>query len=148
MDAAETFGALLAQGPALRAGLQVEEADLDDQGHGGHHGVDGGSLPLWSVIPFVGILLSIAIAPLVAEHFWHHHYGKVSLAWALIFCIPYLIVFRDKGVYDILHIYLLDYIPFIVLLWGLYTVAGGILVRGTLRGTPTVNTLILLHIHC
>ena len=115
-----------------------------DQSHGGHHGVDGASLPLWSVIPFVGILLSIAIAPLVAEHFWHHHYGKVSLAWALIFGIPYLAAFRGDGFYDILHIYLLDYIPFIVLLWGLYTIAGGILVRGTLRGTPAVNTLILL----
>ena len=136
------------EGQTLQGGHETEHhASNDehhDQGHGGHHGVDGGSLPLWSVIPFVGILLSIAIAPLVAEDFWHHHYGKVSLAWALIFCIPYLIVFRDKGVYDILHIYLLDYIPFIVLLWGLYTVAGGILVRGTLRGTPTVNTLILL----
>jgi Na+/H+ antiporter NhaD/arsenite permease-like protein len=115
-----------------------------DQSHGGHHGVDGASLPLWSIIPFVGILLSIAIAPLVAEHFWHHHYGKVSLVWSLIFGIPYLAAFRGDGFYDILHIYLLDYIPFIVLLWGLYTIAGGILVRGTLRGTPTVNTLILL----
>ena len=77
------------EGQALQGGHETEHhASNDehhDQGHGGHHGVDGGSLPLWSVIPFVGILLSIAIAPLVAEHFWHHHYGKVSLAWALIF---------------------------------------------------------------
>lgn len=131
---------------------EAGEGNLSQDGHGTghsasneeHHGVDGASLPLWSVIPFVGILLSIAIAPLVAEHFWHHHYGKVSLAWALIFGIPYLAAFSGDGFYDILHIYLLDYIPFIVLLWGLYTIAGGILVRGTLRGTPAVNTLILL----
>ena len=132
------------QGQIPQDGHGTEHHASNDAHHDQDHGVDGSSLPLWTVIPFVGILLSIAIAPLVAEHFWHHHYGKVSLVWALIFGIPYLIAFRDKGMYDILHIYLLDYIPFIVLLWGLYTVAGGILIRGTLRGTPTVNTLILL----
>ena len=83
------------------------------------------------VIPFVGILLSIAIFPLVLDsHFLVHHGGKMSLAWALIFAVPYLIAFRGEAFYDILHIYLIDYIPFIILLWGLFTVAGGILVRG------------------
>ncbi len=121
-----------------------------DDEHGGDaahhgHGVDGAKLPIWSIIPFVGILLSIAIFPLVFDsHFLVHHGGKMSLAWALSFAIPYLAVFRGKAFYDILHIYLLDYIPFIVLLWGLFTVAGGILVRGTLRGTPIVNTILLL----
>ena len=115
--------------------------------HGAHHahGVDGAKLPMWSIIPFVGILLSIAIFPLVLDsHFLIHHGGKMSLAWALIFAIPYLVAFRGDAFYDILHIYLIDYIPFIILLWGLFTVAGGILVRGTLRGTPIVNTLLLL----
>jgi len=78
------------------------------------------------------------------SHFLVHHGGKMSLAWGLIFAVPYLIAFRGEAFYDILHIYLLDYIPFIILLWGLFTVAGGILVRGTLRGTPIVNTLLLL----
>ena len=115
----------------------------EDTHHG--HGVDGAKLPIWSIIPFVGILLSIAIFPLVLDsHFLVHHGGKMSLAWALIFAIPYLAVFRGEAFYDILHIYLIDYIPFIILLWGLFTVAGGILVRGTLRGTPIVNTLLLL----
>ena len=83
--------------------------------------------------------------PLVFDsHFLVHHGGKMSLAWALIFAVPYLIAFRGEAFYDILHIYLIDYIPFIILLWGLFTVAGGILVRGTLRGTPIVNTLLLL----
>ena len=62
-----------------------------DEPHHGHHGVEGAKLPLWWVIPFVGILLSIAVFPLVAEHFWHHNYGKVSLAWIVIFSIPFLI---------------------------------------------------------
>ena len=126
------------------------EAFGADDAHGGEdahhgHGVDGAKLPIWSIIPFVGILLSIAIFPLVLDsHFLVHHGGKMSLVWALAFALPYLIAFRGEAFYDILHIYLIDYIPFIILLWGLFTVAGGILVRGTLRGTPLVNTLLLL----
>ena len=129
--------------------ISIEAFGADDPSSGGDahhgHGVDGARLPLWWVIPFVGILLSIAIFPLVLDsHFLVHHGGKMSLAWALIFAVPYLIAFRGEAFYDILHIYLIDYIPFIILLWGLFTVAGGILVRGTLRGTPIVNTLLLL----
>ena len=132
-------------GLALSVSIEAFGAD-DAHGDGAHHGgVDGAKLPLWSIIPFVGILLSIAIFPLVLDsHFLVHHGGKMSLIWASIFAIPYLIAFRGDAFYDILHIYLLDYIPFIILLWGLFTVAGGILVRGTLRGTPMVNTLLLL----
>ena len=134
---------------ALSLSVSMETFAADDA-HGDeavHHsgGVDGAKLPLWSIIPFVGILLSIAIFPLVFDsHFLVHHGGKMSLAWALIFAIPYLAFFKGEAFYDILHIYLIDYIPFIILLWGLFTVAGGILVRGTLRGTPMVNTLLLL----
>ena len=124
--------------------LGADDAHGAEDAHHGH-GVDGAKLPIWSIIPFVGILLSIAIFPLVLDsHFLVHHGGKMSLAWALIFAVPYLIAFRGAAFYDILHIYLIDYIPFIILLWGLFTVAGGILVRGTLRGTPIVNTLLLL----
>lgn len=114
-------------------------------GEDGHYKVDGTQLPLWSIIPFVGILLSIALLPLIFDsHFLVHHGGKMSLVWGLIFGIPYLIAYRGDALHDILYIYLIDYIPFIVLLWGLFTVAGGILVRGTLRGTPVVNTFLLL----
>jgi Na+/H+ antiporter NhaD/arsenite permease-like protein len=104
----------------------------------------GGILPLWSVIPFVGILLSIALFPLLAPHFWHHHFPKVSAAWALIFAIPFLVVYKGQAWAEIVHIYIMDYIPFIILLWGLYTIAGGIFVKGTLKGTPAVNILIIL----
>ena len=133
-------------GLMLSVSMETFAADDTHNGEGAHHGgVDGSKLPIWSIIPFVGILLSIAIFPLVLDsHFLVHHGGKMSLIWASIFAIPYLIAFRGDAFYDILHIYLLDYIPFIILLWGLFTVAGGILVRGTLRGTPIVNTLLLL----
>jgi Na+/H+ antiporter NhaD/arsenite permease-like protein len=114
--------------------------------HGGaqSHGVDGGTLPLWSVIPFAGILLSIALFPLFAPKFWHHHYPKVSLFWALVFAVPFLIAFRGAAGHDVLHIYIIDYIPFIILLGGLFTVAGGIHVKGTMKGTPAVNSILII----
>ena len=115
----------------------------DDHGHSSHHGIDGSKLPLWTIIPFAGILLSIAVFPLVAEHFWHQNYGKVSLAWIVIFSIPFLIGYRGDAWYEIVHIVLLDYVPFIVLLSALFTAAGGICLKGSLRGSPAVNTIII-----
>jgi Na+/H+ antiporter NhaD/arsenite permease-like protein len=104
----------------------------------------GRSLPVWTVIPFGGILLSIALCPLLASHFWHKHFGKVAGFWALVFAVPFLIFFREIAAYEILHILLIDYIPFIILLWGLFTIAGGITVGGSLRGTPLMNVILLL----
>jgi len=109
---------------------------------GGGHDL-GSELPLWSVIPFVGILLSIAIFPLVAEKFWHHHYGKISAAWALMFALPFLFIYGDLAVHEILHTYFLEYFPFIILLWALYTVSGGILVQGAPVGLPVANLVLL-----
>lgn len=104
----------------------------------------GRSLPVWTVIPFGGILLSIALCPLLAPHFWHEHFGKVAGFWALVFSVPFLIFFKEIAAYEILHILLIDYIPFIILLWGLFTIAGGITVSGSLRGTPLMNVILLL----
>lgn len=107
--------------------------------------VDIGSLlPLWSVLPFVGILLSIALLPLWTPHFWHHHFPKVSAFWALVFAVPFLFFYQGTALYSIGHIYIIDYIPFIILLWSLYTISGGIYIQGTLKGTPAVNVLLLL----
>ncbi len=103
----------------------------------------GTVLPLWSIIPFAGILLSIALFPLVAPHFWHNHFGKVSAFWGAVVAVPFLLVFKGEALHEILHVYIADYIPFIILLWSLYTVAGGILLKGRLRGTPIVNTCML-----
>lgn len=104
----------------------------------------GTILPLWSVLPFVGILLSIALLPLVLPRFWHLHFPKVSAFWAVVFAAPFLFFFREAALYEIGHIIVIDYIPFILLLWALFTVSGGIYVKGSLKGTPAVNTLILL----
>ena len=103
----------------------------------------GEQLALWWIIPFAGILLSIALFPLIAPHFWHKHFPKISLAWALAFAVPFYILHSEHALYEILHIYFLDYIPFIILLWGLFTISGGILVKGTLKGTPVINVLLI-----
>ena len=109
-----------------------------------HGGSLGESLPMWSCSPFSAMLLSIALFPLVAPHFWHHHFGKISVAWAVIFAVPFVAVYQGQAIDAILHIYVADYIPFIILLGALYTISGGIVVRGTLKGSPKVNTAILL----
>jgi len=118
--------------------------EAQPQAHGATHVSPVGLLPLWTVIPFVGILLSIALGPLVAPHFWHTHFPKVSAFWALLFAVPFLIWNPNEAVQDILHIYLMDYIPFIILLWGLFTISGGIYLGGSLRGSPKVNFVLLL----
>lgn len=116
----------------------------------GHHGVDGAKLGLWLVIPFAGLLLSIALCPLFAPKFWHHHYGKVSAAFGLIAVLLMIVIGESNGggfmptVQSAAHVYLLDYVPFIVLLLGLFTIAGGIYIRGDFRGTPLTNTMFLL----
>ena len=114
------------------------------EGHGHGHANLGEVLPLWSCIPFACMLLSIALFPLVAPDLWHHHFGKISAFWAASMGIPFLIAFKGAALYEILHIILADYVPFIILLWSLYTVSGGILLRGTLRGTPAINTGMLI----
>ncbi len=108
------------------------------------HGIDGASLSALWAVPFVGILLSIAIMPLAAPHFWHHHFGKVAAAWGLAFAVPFALA-HGAGVTggEILHVTLAEYLPFVILLWSLFTIAGGILVTGNLHGSPKLNTSIL-----
>ena len=123
---------LAAAGPALAAG------------EGAPH-LDGSLMALYWAVPFAGILLSIAVFPLVAPNFWHHHFGKISAFWALAFLIPFAIFFGwQLALYEVLHVMLLEYIPFIILLLSLFTVAGGVRLRGSLKGSPIVNTAILL----
>ncbi len=98
---------------------------------------------VWS-IPFVGLLLSIALLPLVAHRFWEHHFGKVAALWSLALIVPIALVNGFWGAAaEILHAVLLDYLPFMVLLFALFVVAGGIRISGNLVGTPATNTAIL-----
>ncbi len=120
------------------------DVHADSASHGHGHINLGEVLPLWSCIPFACMLLSIALFPLLAPKFWHHHFGKISAFWSVSLGLPFLIAYKGAAMYEILHIVLADYVPFIILLWALFTISGGILLRGTLRGTPAVNTLIIL----
>jgi len=107
--------------------------------------VDGTTLSIFWVIPFVGILLSIAVFPLIWPHFWHNHFGKISFFWAAMLIVPFLLVEGfEITLYEVLHIILLDYIPFIILLLALFTISGGIRIKGSMVGTPALNTLIIL----
>ena len=103
------------------------------------------TLPLWSIIPFVGMLLSIAIFPLVKGEWWEKHQLHVAVLWALIFCIPFGIAYgAHELTYELIESVVLDYIPFIVLLFGLFVVAGGIAIKGQIAGTTKNNIIMLL----
>lgn len=99
--------------------------------------------PAWG-IPFAGILLSIALIPLLVPKVWHHHYGKIAAGWALAFLLPFALVFGLPAAGTALvHTLVGEYIPFVILLTALFTVSGGIYIRGNLHGSPALNTAIL-----
>jgi Na+/H+ antiporter NhaD/arsenite permease-like protein len=104
----------------------------------------GTLLPAWSALPFAGILLSIALFPLLAPHFWHRHYPKVAAFWALVLLIPFLLRFGSPAVHEVLHVAIVDYIPFIILIATLFTIGGGIYLRGSIQGKPSTNAVMLL----
>lgn len=107
---------------------------------GAAHGLDGAALAVGWALPFVGLLLSIALLPLLAAGFWHHHYGKVALGWALAFVLPGAMLLGPAAIAgEILHIALLDYVPFVILLLALFTVTGGLRIQGGFTGTPLSN---------
>ena len=138
MDIHKIFKILLALAP-----ISIFAAG---SGHGGAPHLDGSAenLAIYWVIPFAGILLSIAAFPLIAPDFWHHNFGKISLFWATSLIIPFVI---KEGfqitLYELLHVGLLEYVPFIILLLALFTISGGVQLKGSLVGSPTLNTAIL-----
>jgi Na+/H+ antiporter NhaD/arsenite permease-like protein len=106
--------------------------------------LDGATLHWPWALPFVGILLTIAIGPLLFPRIWQRHYGKLAFIWATLAIVPLAALYDiPTALAAFLHTMLADYMPFIVLLFVLYVVAGGILVTGNLRGTPLTNTAIL-----
>ncbi len=106
--------------------------------------IDGSQLSkLWGV-PFAGLLLSIALLPLLAPSFWHHHFGKVTAAWSLAFLVPFAMRFGVGSLgYNFAHALIAEYIPFILLLTALFAVSGGIYIRGNLHGSPGLNVMLL-----
>lgn len=104
----------------------------------------GQLLPIWSIVPFAGMLLSIAILPLMKPEWWEKHQLRVALAWALIFLVPFTAVFGFGETYEQLaETVISDYVPFMTVLLGLFVVSGGIHISGTIAGTTRNNVIML-----
>ena len=107
-------------------------------------GLNGAELSIGWVLPFAGILLCIAICPLAVPHFWHGNYGKVAVFWALATAVPLFVIYGGGvAAGSVAHALIGDYIPFIIFVGSLYTVAGGIHIRSSFTGTPLTNTCFL-----
>jgi Na+/H+ antiporter NhaD/arsenite permease-like protein len=105
----------------------------------------GASMSLMWALPFAGLLLSIATGPVLYHHFWESHYGKIAAVWAALVIVPMALSFDfGTALGAVLHTMLLEYLSFIILLFALFTISGGILVAGNIHGTPAMNVLLLL----
>ncbi|WP_392561663.1 sodium:proton antiporter [Orbus sturtevantii] len=106
---------------------------------------DATTLSLGWGTPFIGILLSIALLPLLLPTIWHNHYGKITAVWTLLFIIPFATAFGISSTTTLVaHAIFEEYIPFILLLLALFTVSGGIFIQGNFEGTPKFNVLLLI----
>jgi len=107
-------------------------------------GLDGRTLGLFWCAPFAGLILSIALFPLLAPTFWARHYGKVAAFWSLAFLLPLLAAMGAAQSFAVLRDTVLEeYLPFIILMFALFTVSGGIRTIGGLSGSPLSNTALL-----
>jgi Na+/H+ antiporter NhaD/arsenite permease-like protein len=106
--------------------------------------IDGAVLSLLWGVPFAGMLLSIALCPLLIPRIWHHHYGAIAYGWAALFLVPFAVVHGlDTAAYEAIHVLAGEYIPFMILLTALFAIGGGVLLRGQLSGSPASNTGVL-----
>ncbi len=97
------------------------------------------------MLPFAGMLASLALFPIIAPHFWHRRYGLVALFWALAFLLPFAARFgAGVAIHELAHVALLEYLPFVILVGSLFVIAGGIFVGGALHGGPVLNGTLLL----
>ena len=110
-----------------------------------HHDEKGEDLPFWTVIPFVLILLCIAILPIVpaTAHWWEENNNKLIIS-AVLGAIAFYILFSTGWSGKIWHTIIFEYIPFIFLLGSLFYVSGGIVLKGDIEATPLNNSLFLL----
>lgn len=130
----KTAGALL---PALAA-LLTPAAAFASEMHGSDFSL------LWA-IPFAGILLSIAVCPLLAADFWGKHFGKVSFGWAALTIVPLALCFGfENGAIALNEAIVGDFLPFILFVGALFVVAGGIHIKGNFSGRPLGNLAFLL----
>ena len=106
---------------------------------------EAGTISFWMCIPFAGLLLSIAIFPVVCPHWWERNQALMVALWSLMFLIPYAGRSGISAAAEMaLECMVSDYITFIVLLFGLFCVSGNISLEGDLAGSPRVNVGLLL----
>ena len=111
-----------------------------DIGMGSHHI----AFPIFSILPFIGILFSIAFIPLINHRFWELHYGKIVLFWGLLFFLPLSYYNVSFAFEELILVIFTEYLPFIILLFSLFTISGGIHIKGNLVGTPKLNSCFIL----
>ncbi len=131
--------ALRASALAAAAALVTAPAAAEETGAG-----LGQTLPAFSALPFAGMLLSIAVLPLLAGGFWRRHYAEVAAAWAVALAVPLVAWYRGAALAVLARTAIADYLPFVLLLASLYTIGSGVLIKGTLHGSPPVNAAIIL----
>lgn len=99
-------------------------------------------IPVFMLLPFVAMLLCIAIAPLVVEHWWERNSNKLIVS--IVLALPVAVWMIMNGLSDnLMHQMLYDYVPFIILLMSLFVVTGGINIKGNIEASPKINTCIL-----
>jgi len=103
--------------------------------HGGHGPID---LPLWWIIPFAGILISIAVIPLINGTWWHHNFPWVSLFFGLPMAIAMFLILQTKTIHTFI-----EYASFIALVGSLFVISGGIMVKGSFKSSPVTNCIFL-----
>lgn len=109
----------------------------------GEGGAERG-VPLWLCIPFAGLLLCIAVMPLVKGEWWEAHQPLVVALWILVMVIPFALLYGvGSAAETVLECTVNDYLTFIVLLFGLFCVSGNITMEGDFAGSPRINVGLL-----
>ncbi|MCB1189538.1 MAG: sodium:proton antiporter [Leptospiraceae bacterium] len=136
-----SFLPLIGQETEQPPGHQVEHSENQ-----GHHGEMGDDLPLWTVIPFAAMLLSIAIFPIASHklaHWWENNNNKLIIS-GIFGGIAFGILMYSHWGGKIYHTIVFEYVPFIILLGSLFYISGGIVLKGDIKATPLNNTIFLL----
>ena len=102
-------------------------------------------VPFWLCVPFAGLLLCIALFPLLKPVWWENHQPYAVIFWSLLFIIPYALSFSaGTALETVLECMINDYLTFIILLFGLFCVSGNITMTGDLAGSPRINVGLLV----
>jgi Na+/H+ antiporter NhaD/arsenite permease-like protein len=105
----------------------------------------GAGLSIVWAVPFAALLLSIALGPIAVPNVWHNHYGKLAAVWALV--VGGALVVSDGPKVTgavVMDVLLHEYVPFVLMLFALFTTAGGILVRFRFHRSPQANAALLV----